>query len=53
MQNDEIKKKTHKIIVEKKSEPIRINSTNPPLVTWNQDKKKDLQNKNLTKKTEV
>jgi hypothetical protein len=24
--------------VEKKSEPIRINSTNPPLVTWDQDK---------------
>jgi hypothetical protein len=41
MQNDEIeKKKTHKIIVENKSEPIRINSTNPPLVTWDQDIKK-------------
>jgi hypothetical protein len=46
MQNDKMEKKQYKNIEEKK----RVhsgNSTNPTLATWEHDKKKDFQKKDL------
>jgi hypothetical protein len=37
MQNDEIQKNKNKI--REKNKSTRVNSTNSPLVTWDQDKK--------------
>jgi hypothetical protein len=53
MQNDETEKQNRKKL-RKTIESTRVNSTNPPLMTWDRDKKKiDFQTKNLKKRLKL
>lgn len=55
MQNDIIGKKIHTKIEENFFMSTRDNSTDPPLMTWDQDKKNifDFQNKDLVKRSKL